>query len=132
MDDVILHSYSFCSLNHWKNSVMYFSQFLTKHRWNSQCHGYGSCSQSTGKNPWVKTSRKLSSIMLLNSFSLISSSTNFHTWKANKHSRRLVWPFLGPNMGTIPFLIYYVFFPYFRTNSPQKSKTVWETLKRPL
>ena len=29
-----------------------FSQILTKHRWNSQFHGYGSCSQNTGKNPW--------------------------------------------------------------------------------
>ena len=49
VDGIILYSHFVCSLNHCKISVWVFSQFLTKHLWNSQSHGYGSCSQNTGK-----------------------------------------------------------------------------------
>ena len=39
--------------------------------------------------------------------------------------KALIWPFSRPNMGTIPLLI-------FPISEKKKSKTVWETLERPL
>jgi hypothetical protein len=45
-----------CCPRHWfitaKFKSWIFAQFLIKHRWNSQFHGYGSCFQNPGKKTW--------------------------------------------------------------------------------
>ena len=37
-----------CSFNQFQNAVMHFFQIFKIHRWNSQSHTYGPCSQNTG------------------------------------------------------------------------------------